>query len=205
MKIIAIDSSGLVASVAIASDEELIATQDAKEDVKIIIHALEKELAELSEKSAAARMEFMEGRSQISDKIRAYISEYKKTEVIPLEKLTPLFTLGVSMLGEVPNDYYLNNYNYFFLGEEFGYKTMRLNLREYWFPDNYGVDSSFSFVLSDFIKSKSRGLVDFEDNRLHNLYYYSSNEIIYFSYDKIGFRPFCTFEGRYDEDFDDPY
>ena len=159
-----------------------------------------KNLAELSDKTESEKAKFLSKREKSHDKIEDYCRRFRKTEMIPLRELTPLFTIGVSMMGEIPNDYYLNNYNYVYLGEELGYKTMRINLREYWFPDNYGLDSALTFALGDFFKSKTRGLIDFKDNELHNLYYYSNNEIIYFSGDKFGIDPFCTFEGRHDED-----
>jgi len=160
-----------------------------------------KNLAELSDKTAAAQASFLSNREENREKIDDFCRRYRKTEMIPLRDLTPLFTVGISMMGEIPNDYYLNNYNYIYLGEELGYKTMRINLREYWFPDNYGLDSALTFALSDFFKSKTRGLVDFKDNKLNKFYYYSNNEIIYFSGDKVGIDPFCTLEGTMDEDF----
>lgn len=160
-----------------------------------------KSLAELSDKTESAKESFLSQRPRNREKIDEYCRLYRKTDMIPLRSVTPLFTLGISMLGEIPNDYYLNNYNYVYLGEELGYKSMRLNLREYWFPDNYGLDSAFTFAVSDIFKSKSRGLIDFKDNKLHNFYYYSNNEIIYFSGDKVGIDPFCTLEGKLDEDF----
>ena len=158
-----------------------------------------KELAELSDKTEAEKTAFIDSRKKTHEKVEDYCKHYRKTEMISLRELTPLFTLGVSMMGEIPNDYYLNNYNYIYLGEEIGYKTMRLNLREYWFPGNYGLDTAFTLVVGDLLKSKTRGLVDFKHNELHNLYYYSNNEIIYFSREKMGVNPFFTLEGCLDE------
>ena len=159
-----------------------------------------KNLAELSDKTESSKSAFLANREKNREKIDDFCRHYRKTEMIPLRELSPLFTIGISMLGEIPNDYYLNNYNYVYLGEELGYKTMRINLREYWFPNNYGLDSALTFALGDFFKSKTRGLVDFKDNKLHKFYYYSNNEIIYFSDDTFGIDPFCTFEGTLDDD-----
>ena len=162
-----------------------------------------KKIAELSDKTEAEKAKFLSGRQKNREKIDDYCRRYRKTEMISLRELTPLFTIGISMMGEIPNDYYLNDYNYIYLGEELGYKTVRLNLREYWFPDNYGLDSALTFALGDFFKSKTRGLVDFRKNELHRVYYYSNNEIIYFSGDSVGINPFCTFEGDLDENMDE--
>ena len=164
-----------------------------------------KAVAESSVSPETIKEEFLAGREEFQKKFDDYCREYKKREVISLDEFNTMLTVGLSLLGELPNDYFLNDYNYVYLGECFGYKTVRFNLREYWFPDNYGLDSTFSFALSDMFRTKSRGLIDFEDNKLHSGYYYTNNEIVYFSYDNFGVVPFLTIEGKLSDEFKDEY